>query len=424
VRTSRVVAAIVLLILAAGSVAAVARLRKAGPSTLPTATVAKTTFVDYLQLRGEIRPVRSTVLSAPMSGGSDLLILKLARNGAVVESGEIVVQFDTTNQQRTLEQKQSELKQAESEIDKALAEQRRRVQSATTGLEQARSAATRAKLDLEGADLRPRVEAEHFRIKLLDAEEAVKEAGKKLEAEQASAAADVASAKQKRDKASFDVRETERTMAGMTLKAPGRGPLTILPNRRAANAFAQSAPEFRAGDRAFFGAQIAELPDLSSIQMTCRIDEVDRARVERGRATLIKVDALPDRELKGSVQDISMMARPDFTTFPPTRNFDLTVSVGDNDPRLRSGMSASARVEMERLNNVIVVPSAAVFQRGGSAVAYVVNGAAVEARTVKVLRRGRDQVALAPAEGSARKGGTGLREGERVALKEPEEAVR
>ena len=119
-----------------------------------------------------------------------------------------------------------------------------------------------------------------------------------------------------------------------------------------------------------------------------------------------------------------MMARPDFTTFPPTRNFDLTVSVGDNDPRLRSGMSASARVEMERLNNVIVVPSAAVFQRGGSAVAYVVNGAAVEARTVKVLRRGRDQVALAPAEGSAKTGGTGLREGERVALKEPEEAVR
>jgi HlyD family secretion protein len=414
VKPSRLAAALVLILAAAGSVAAVARMRKGSPSTLPTAVVAKTTFVDYLQLRGEIRPVRSTVLSAPMSGGSDLLILKLARNGAVVEPGEVVVQFDTTNQQRTLEQKQSELKQAESEIEKAAAEQRRRVQAAATGVEQARSAETRAKLDLEGVDLRPRVEAEHFKIKLLDAHEVVREAEHKLEAERASTAADVASARQKRDKASFDVRETERTMAGMTLKAPGRGPLTILPNRRAANAFAQSAPEFRAGDRAFFGAQIAELPDLSSIQMTCRIDEVDRARVERGRATLIRVDALPDRELKGTVQDISMMARPDFTTFPPTRNFDLTVTVGDNDPRLRSGMSASARVEMDRLSNAIVVPAAAVFQRGGSAVAYVVTNRAVEVRTVKVLRRGRDQIAIAG----------GLREGERVALKEPEDAVK
>lgn len=412
-KASRAVAGAVLIVVAAGSIAAVARLRKSGSTALPTALAAKTTFVDYLQLRGEIRPVRSTVLSAPMSGGSDLLILKLARNGSIVEPGEVVVQFDTTNQQRTLEQKQSELKQAESEIEKALAEQRRRIQAAGTDVDQARSAATRAKLDLEGADLRPRVEAEHFRIKLLDAEEVIRQAERKLEAERASTAADVASARQKRDKASFDVRETERTMAGMTLKAPGRGPLTILPNRRAAQAFAQSAPEFRAGDRAFFGAQIAELPDLSSIQMTCRIDEVDRARVERGRATLIRVDALPDRELKGTVQDISMMARPDFTTFPPTRNFDLTVSVVDNDARLRSGMSASARVEMDRVNNVIVLPAVAVFQRGGSAVAYVVRGGAVEARTLKVLRRGRDQVAV-----------QGVVDGERVALKEPEEAVR
>lgn len=412
-KTSRVIVAVVLLVVAAGSVAAVARLRKSSASTLPTAVATRTTFVDYLQLRGEIRPVRSTVLSAPMSGGSDLLILKLARNGSIVEPGEVVVQFDTTNQQRTLEQKQSELKQADSEIEKALAEERRRIQAAATALEQARSAETRAKLDLEGADLRPRVEAEHFRIKLLDAQEVVREAGHKLDAEKASAAADVANARQKRDKASFDVRETERTMAGMTLKAPGRGPLTILPNRRAANAFAQSAPEFRAGDRAFFGAQIAELPDLSNIQMTCRIDEVDRAKVERGRSTLIRVDALPDRELKGTVRDISMMARPDFTTFPPTRNFDLILSVGDNDPRLRSGMSATARVEMERVPDVIVVPTAAVFQRAGAAVVYVVSARAVEPRAIKVIRRGRDQVAI-----------SGLADGLRVALKEPEEAAR
>src|SRR5262245_51826498 len=410
----RLAVGIMLLLLTAASVAAVVRLRKGGAATtLPTAVVTKTTFVDYLQLRGDIRPVRSIILSAPMSGGSDLLILKLARNGSIVEPGDVVVEFDTTNQQRTLEQKQSELKQAESEIDKVLVEQRRRVQTAATALEQARSGENRARLDLEGADLRPRIEAEHFAIKLDDAKALVREAERKLEAEKASTAADVASARQKREKASFDVKETLRTIAGMTLKAPGRGPLTILPNRRAANAFAQSAPEFRTGDRAFFGAQIAELPDLTSIQMMCRIDEVDRARVEPGRGTLIKVDALPDRELKGTVRDISMMARPDFTTFPPTRNFDLILTVVDNDARLRSGMSATARIEMTRINNVVVVPSAAVFQRSGSPTAFVVakNGS-VETRTVKVLRRGRDQVAIAD----------GLREGERVALKMPEDA--
>ena len=275
------IGAIVVLLVAAAAVAAVssvARLRRAGESSLPTAAVAKGTFVDYLQLRGEVRPVKSVVLSAPMSGGSDLQIIELARNGSIVNAGDVVVQFDTTVQQRTLEQKQSELKQAESEIEKAVAEQRRREQAAQTALDQSKSASGRAKLDLEGADLRPRVDAEHLALKAADAEQGVRELEQKLESERASAAADVASARQKRDKALFDVRETERTMAGMTVRAPATGPITLLPNRRAASVFAQSAPEFRPGDRAFFGAHL----DLA-VQLAQSHDEFHRQQ-EHGEA--------------------------------------------------------------------------------------------------------------------------------------------
>src|SRR6266478_4153703 len=96
---------------------------------LQTALVTRGTFVDFLLLRGEIRPVHSVVLTAP-SSGADLQIVDLAKNGETVTPGDVIVQFDPTTQQRTLEQKQSELKQAESEIDKSEAEQRRRVQAA------------------------------------------------------------------------------------------------------------------------------------------------------------------------------------------------------------------------------------------------------------------------------------------------------
>src|SRR5262245_10300208 len=239
----RIISATLLLVVTAASVVGVARLRRDRTAAPPTAVVTKATFVDYLQLRGEVRPRRSTVLSAPMSGGSDLQIIQLAKNGSVVEAGDVVVQFDTTLQQLTLEQKRSELKQAESEIDRVVAEQRRREQAAQTALEQARSALARARLDLEGADLRPRVEAEHRAIDASNAEQTVTEREQKLAAERASAAADVASARQKRDKASFDVRDTERIISGMTLRSPARGPITILPNRRAAAVFAQTAPE-------------------------------------------------------------------------------------------------------------------------------------------------------------------------------------
>ena len=392
------------------SVAAAAALRRAdGGSSLPTALVEKTTFVDFLQLRGEIRPLRSVVLTAP-STGADLQIVDLATNGAKVAAGEVVVTFDPTVQQRTLETKQSELKQAESEIDRTEAEQRRRVAAARAELEEAKNALERARLELRGNELRARLEAEKYAIAVDDAAEHVRELEAKVEGERLAAAADVAIARQKRDKARFDVQETERILASLQVRAPIAGSISLLPNFRAGGP-GRAAPEFRRGDRAWFGAQLAELPDLTTVQMTARIDEADRGRVQPGSGVRVRVDAVPDRELSGTLKDIAVVAKPDFTTWPPVRNFDIVVALSDSDPRLRSGMSASARVELDRLADVLVVPTGAVFQRGAATVVYIVDRGATESRPVTVLRRGRDQIALA----------SGVRENERVSLKEPEQ---
>jgi multidrug efflux pump subunit AcrA (membrane-fusion protein) len=399
-----------IVLVVALSVGAVAALRRdTGSSSLPTAIVTKTTFVDFLQLRGEIRPVRSVVLTAP-SSGADLQIVELATNGSKVAAGDVIVTFDPTNQQRTLETKQSELKQAETEIARTEAEERRRVAAAQSELEEAKKALARARLELAGNELRARLEAEKYTIAVSDAEEHVRELEKKIEGERIASRADVAIARQKRDKALYDVRDTERILRSLQIKAPNDGLVSLLPNFRAGGP-GRPAPEFRRGDRAWFGAPIAELPDLTQVQMTARVDEADRGRVQTGSSVRVRVDAVPDKELTGSLKDISVVAKPDFTTWPPVRNFDLVISLVDSDARLRSGMSASARVELDRLPDVLVVPTGAVFQKGAATVVYIVKGGDVESRAVNVLRRGRDQIAIA----------SGVADGDRVSLKEPEQ---
>jgi len=397
-------------ILAAGalSAAAVAGYRHDGGTSLPTAIVTRTTFVDFLQLRGEIRPVRSVILTAP-SSGSDLQIVQLVKNGDKVAAGEVVVEFDPTTQQRTLETKQSELKQAESEIERTEAEQKRRVASAESEVSEAKKAADRARLDVQANALRPRIEAEQMLIALSNADEHVRELEAKVVGERLAAGADVAMAKQKRDKALFDVRETQRIIGSLQVRAPIGGSVSLLPNFRAGGPGSRMSPEFKRGDRAWFGAAIAELPDLASVQVNARVDETDRGRIQIGGAARVRVDAVPDRDLTGTLREISVVAKPDFTTWPPVRNFDIVVALADSDPRLRSGMSASARIELDGVGVVLVVPIGAMFQRGTATVVYVVNGGAVEPRAVTVLRRGRDQVAIA----------SGVHEGERISLKEP-----
>jgi len=409
-KSGAILAVVLVVALAVLSVAAAAALGRAtGTPSVPTALVTKTTFVDFLQLRGDIKAVRSVVLTAP-STGADLQIVELATNGAKVAAGEVIVTFDPTVQQRTLETKQSELKQADSEIERTEAEQRRRVAAAQSELEEAKKALARARLEIQGNELRPRIEAENFIIAVSNAEEHVRELEKKIDGERMAAQADVAIARQKRAKALFDVQDTERILGSLQIRAPIDGSISLLPNFRAGGP-GRAAPEFRRGDRAWFGAPIAELPDHAAADLTARVDEADRGRVQIGSGVRVRVDAVPDRELTGTLKDISVVAKPDFTTWPPVRNFDVVVGLSDSDPRLRPGMSASARVELDRLADVLVVPTGTVFQRGSATVVYVVERGSMESRPITVLRRGRDQIAVA----------SGVREGERISLREPEQ---
>lgn len=398
----------------AGVIAAVAvviaatRWVRADTAGVPSMVVETSTFVNILEVRGEIRPVRSVVLTAPSSGGSDLQIVNIAANGSAVKAGDVVIQFDATAPQRTRDQRQSDLQQANSEVTKVEAEARRRIQAAEALLAELRSAATRAKLDLGRRELVSKVESEKLELALADAEQKVRAQAAKLEGERRATAADISIARLKRDKAAFDVADAERIIRSLSMKSPSDGQLSLMPNFRNAQ-FSRSAPEFKRGDRAWFGAAIAELPDLSTVRMTCRVDEADRARVPIEATVRVRVDALPDRELPGRIEQISIVAKPDFSSFPPTRNFDVTVAMNETDPRLRSGMSATALIELDQLPEVIVLPDTAVFPRDGQHVVYVVSGRSIERRPVTVARRSRDRVAIT----------AGLTAGERIAMRDP-----
>ena len=202
-KTARVMTFAVLAIGAAASAASVAVRR--GGGTLPTAVVTRGTFDDYLTLRGDIRPVRSIVLTAPASGGSDLQIIDLVRGGTAVTRGDVVVRFDASAQERTLDQKRSDLKQAEADVEKAAAEERRRTQAARADVEQARSELVRARIDLGKAEISSRIDAEKLKVAATVAEEHLKVAEAIERGERAAAAADVTISRQKSDKARYDV---------------------------------------------------------------------------------------------------------------------------------------------------------------------------------------------------------------------------
>ncbi len=396
-------AIVVLLLAVTGTIYIV----RAAPH-VPTVEVRRGEFLDQLQLRGEVKAQKSTVLTAP-SGAGDIQILTLAKNGDPVKAGDVVVQFDITDLKNRLDTRASELKQAEAEIEGARAQGHMKDEQDLTDLAKAKFDVERARLDAGKQEILSEIEGAKARLKLSDTEQALAEAEQKLKSDRAATAADIASRQQKRSKALFDVNQVKGNIARMTLRAPVGGMVNLLPNYRAGSFFSENNPEWKVGDRAWPGAGIAELPDLSTIQIAARVDEIDRGRIEVGQPVSIRVDAVPDQEYKGKVVEISPMAKSDFSGWPVVRNFDMRVQIDNADARLKPGMSATARVAVDRLPGAVIIPAEASFQKSGRVVVYVLHGGRFEERAIEVARRSGGQLAVA----------RGLNPGERVATKDP-----
>lgn len=372
----------------------------------PSAIVRRGEFVDYARLRGQVQAGKSVTITAPFQAG-DLQILKIVSNGGVVKNGAIIVQFDASALQQTLAQDQAALKSAEAEIQQSRAKSRLTEEKDLTDVMKARYDAESAKLDASKHEILSKIDGEEAQLKLADAQQKLKEAEAQMEADKASDAADLQSKIEKRDQALYQVQQTQSSLAKLTLRAPIAGMVTLLDNYQ----FFTGAPgPFKPGDHAWPGAGIAEIPDLSTMKVTARVDETERGLLQVGQATSIRIDALPDRELKGQVSRISELASMDFAAgWPFPRNFTVDIALKDQDPRLRPGMTANVRIAVDKVANGIIIPSQALFHKNGQDVAYVMQGSKFKASQIGVARNSGGQVLIA----------SGLQPGERVALQDP-----
>lgn len=406
-RPRNAMAAIVLAAMAVGGI--FVTVGRGSAPDLPTAEVTRGEFTDLLEIRGEIRPLKSVVLTSPMDSG-ELQIIKLAKSGTMVQPGDVVVQFDGSTLQRTVQEKQSELRQAEAEIEQQRAQSRLIEEQNQTELMRAQYDLERAQLDVKKGDTIPRIQLEQAKLAIIDAEGRIKELKAKIASDKTAADAALAAKLRKKEKALADLERAQRGLRNLEMRAPAAGMVNVLPNPRSGGFFGGSEQEFREGDRAWPGAAVLELPDMSSIYLDARLDESDRGRLSTGQEAKVKIEAVPDREFKARIETISVLARVDFSSgWPPPKNFDLRLVLVETDPRIRPGMTAVARIPTNRVPDVVLVPAEAVFQKDGAPVVYVLDGSKFIERPVQIARRSKDQAVIA----------SGVEPGTRVATRRP-----
>jgi HlyD family secretion protein len=402
--TQRKAMAIVVLVLAgSGVVLGAVRLGKRTP-TVPTIEVKRGEFLDSLQFRGEVKALKSVTISAPAEAG-ELQIIKMPAEGTVVKPGDVVVEFDKTKTEQELAQYRSSLKSAEAGIDQARAQARLAEEGDKTTVLKAGYAVETAKLEASKQEIVSQIEGEEAKLKLADAEQALREAETKQKSDQALNKATIESTEQASNKAKFDVQRAERSLEQMAVRAPSAGTISLLDHFTGSS----DAP-YRAGDRAWPGAAIANLPDATTLRISARVDETERGRLAPKQSVTVQLNAIPDRQFAGHIEQIGALASMDFSGgWPFTRNFDLEIVLDETDSRFKPGISGQVTVIVDRVADAITIPAQAVFQKSGQDVAYVWRGTQFEERAIDVGRRSGDRILVAK----------GVTAGEQVALRDP-----
>jgi HlyD family secretion protein len=401
-----------ILICCIGAVVASSRVKLSTHSDeIPLAEVKRGDIDLKVNATGELRASHSIMLSAPAVGGDSLQITHLVRTGQPVKKGDIVFEFDPSEQLYKLEQNRSELLQAEQEITKAQADAAVLAAVDKVTLLKDRYGVRRAELDVQKNELVSKIDADKNDLALQQAKRVLAEQEKDIESHKVSGQAATFLAREKYNKAKLGMDLAQENLDKMHVTASMDGLVSIQKNMNASGGFfftGMSLPDYHEGDQVQPGSSIVQIVDPHGLDLTAKIAEQDRANVQVGQGVEVVFDALPARTFHGTVKSVGGMSVRQFFSGNTSGNFEVSIQLTDSDPLLRSGFTGSIVFLGGEKKNVLYLPRQALFLKDGKRIVYVRKSSGYEQREVKIASQNESRAAI-----------DGLDEGSKVALIDP-----
>lgn len=390
-RTARFWIGLIIVLLAlAGAAAGIYRLRQVqAAGTLPTTPARQGDFSVIVRCRGELKAKRSVQITAPVNVPS-LRIVWQAPAGSAVKEGDPVVRFDPSSTQQQLQEKEAALKQAQATLDQAVADARITAEQDQRDLSASKYDVEKARLEASKAEIVSALQGEESRIDLGLAEQKLRVEEATVNLHATSDSAKNASLTRQRDQAQTEVDLTNHRLSQMELKTPLSGVVMYMQN------YSQgwtNAKPFQVGDQVWPGGVVAEIPDLATLEMEGKVEEIDRGRIEVGMETRVHIDSLPELTMPADLAGISPLTEQSFE-WPRTSSFRAYGHIRQPDSRLRPAMNGNMDVIVNRIPNAISVPAKALFTRNGKPIVYVSEKGGYRAVDVELLARNPDEVAV------------------------------
>ena len=357
-----------LLILALVAVAAwggytvVKQIPQQKQASLPTTRVRQGDVVVRTFARGELRAVRSATLIAPNLFGT-IQVTRLAALGSLAKEKDLIAEFDDSELQSRLEEKNLEIEQVDEQIKKAQADLAIRENQDQVELLRARYSVRRSELEVKRNELLSAIDAKKNLLNLEEAKRRLTQLESDIKSRREQAQAELAVLRERKNKALLELNRERMRLNQVKLLAPMAGLVAIRQTRPMFFMPGMQLPDIREGDQLQAGMPVADILDLSELEVIARVGELDRANLHEGQDVVITLDALADQRLSGKIKAMSGTASANVFSSDPAKKFDVLFSV--DMPQLLTALGAGkeqiarimAQAEANRKRGPIGAPS-------------------------------------------------------------------
>jgi HlyD family secretion protein len=294
---------------------------------IPLATVKRGDLEVRAYLRGELRAVRSMTLTAP-NLGSQSQVTRLAPAGALAKAKDLIAEFDDSERRASLEDDELEVQRIKEDLVKAETDLDIRKSQDDVELVKARFAVETAQLENKKNELVGTIEARKNELTLEEANRKEAKLKEDIKSRLQQREAELSVLREQLNKAQLDADREKRRIEQARVLTPIAGLVSILENRAGGRGgFGQTTPTIREGDQIPAGMAVAQILDLSEMELVAKVEEVERANLLEGQEAVIYLDALPGKPVTGKIKTLGSTATTNVFRGEATKKFDTLLSL-------------------------------------------------------------------------------------------------
>ena len=335
---------------------------------IPVLSLERGPLTLEVQANGEIVGLETVPVPTPNTSAGSLKLAWLIPEGTMVQPGDSVVKFDSTDTLLQLEQQNNTLTSNGENTKISTGNQQLNDKSMTIDR-------TQAEMDYEySMTVLPEDETIFSKWDIIEAKinagfakEKISFLSNKGKVQKRIARSDQQILAIEKNRAQTEIAITKQTLNSLELKAPKGGLILYRRDRMR---------EPQIGDDSWQGQVLVELVDLDALQARIYVLERDAGSLSKDKPVVIRLDAIPEKEFHGVVRTVTALAQA-LERNSPLKYFTCEVTIrdaGQDLKRIKPGMYLKADVVLEKYDSCFVVPASAITTKGTENLVYVKQG--------------------------------------------------